>query len=176
MRVEFDCVVCGKRVIKTRSPANLLAPARYCSRRCHGIARSGTGLGTRPNVRFSCENCGREVAAYRSPGSSVPPRFCSIECLGESQRGEHNPAFNGGRYVNAGGYVLVFDPDHPDADCRGYVYEHRRVADEALGRTLRPGEVVHHENEVKDDNRPENLRVFASQSDHLKHHREAAHG
>lgn len=39
-----------------------------------------------------------------------------------------------------------------------------------IGRTLRRGEVVHHINHVRDDNRPENLQLFASHSDHMKHH------
>lgn len=35
---------------------------------------------------------------------------------------------------------------------------------------MRPDEVVHHINEDKLDNRPENLIVFPSQSAHIRHH------
>lgn len=42
-----------------------------------------------------------------------------------------------------------------------------------LGRSLRSGEVVHHINRDKTDDRPENLEVHESQSAHLKSHIEA---
>jgi len=47
---------------------------------------------------------------------------------------------------------------------------HRVVATIKMRRRLRKGEVVHHINENKLDNRLNNLRVFKSQSAHMKHH------
>lgn len=46
---------------------------------------------------------------------------------------------------------------------------HRVVMEESLGRKLLPGEIVHHINGDKHDNRPENLEVM-SQSEHIKLH------
>lgn len=42
---------------------------------------------------------------------------------------------------------------------RGGRHEHRVVAEQTLGRPLLPGEIVHHDDEVKRNNAPENLVV-----------------
>lgn len=51
-------------------------------------------------------------------------------------------------------------------------HEHRAVAEQILGRPLRKGEVVHHINHDKRDNRPENLMIFSSQAEHARWHKE----
>lgn len=87
--------------------------------------------------------------------------------------GSCNNNWRGGRTTTSHGYVLVRMPDHPRADCRGYVYEHRLVAEQALGRALFAGEEVHHRNGVKGDNRPENLEVVPTHHHHAVRHRRA---
>ena len=51
-------------------------------------------------------------------------------------------------------------------------HTHRVVAEQILGRPLAPGEVVHHINRDKTDNRPENLMIFPSQAEHARWHKE----
>lgn len=65
---------------------------------------------------------------------------------------------------------MILAPQHPSADPRGYVYEHRLVMEQSIGRYLDTGEVVHHINRVRDDNMINNLQLFASHSDHMKLH------
>lgn len=83
--------------------------------------------------------------------------------------GPAHPGWRGGRVVNKG-YVYLYRPDHPNATIHGYVLEHRLVAEtQILGRLLLRTEVVHHRNRDRQDNRPENLVVFGSNPDHLRH-------
>lgn len=79
---------------------------------------------------------------------------------GHSSRGSNNPKWKGGKYKNAAGYILVKAPSgHPNARKDGYMLEHRLIASERKGESLSESEIVHHKNEVKDDNRPENLEI-----------------
>lgn len=78
-------------------------------------------------------------------------------------------AWRGGRVVDKSGYVLLYRPEHPDA-VGNYIPEHRFVMERAIGRRLTADEHVHHLNEVKGDNRPENLRLM-TKSEHSRLHR-----
>lgn len=75
-----------------------------------------------------------------------------------------------GGEVRQHGYVLLFRPDHPRADRIGYVRRSLLVVEEVLGRALTDREIVHHKNQHRDDDRPENLEVLPSQSAHIAHH------
>jgi hypothetical protein len=91
-----------------------------------------------------------------------------------SHFGSDHASWKGGTYYHSDGYVYEYAPNHPDAaSAKGYVLQHRLVMERKLGRPLAPGELVHHVNEVKDDNRPENLELH-DRSTHMKHHKRGA--
>jgi hypothetical protein len=88
--------------------------------------------------------------------------------------GPDNHNWKGGTYMHSDGYVYELAPTHPDAPKgKGYVLQHRLVVERQIGRYLLPSEVVHHRNENKQDNRPENLEI-ATRSRHMRHHKDGA--
>lgn len=66
------------------------------------------------------------------------------------------------------GYVFIHNKKHPK-NKKGYVLEHRLVVEKNIGRYLKPDEMIHHINEIRHDNRINNLKIV-SRSEHSKIH------
>ena len=90
----------------------------------------------------------------------------------KGQTGKNSLRWKDGRTINRG-YILIYKPNHPFA-CGNYVREHRLIIEQQIGRYLKPRETCHHLNEIKNDNRPENLMAFISKSVHLRFHKNPA--
>jgi hypothetical protein len=74
------------------------------------------------------------------------------------------------------GYIQFYNPDHPFSNSQGYVMEHRLVMENKIGRILNEREEVHHINEIRNDNRPENLHLFKNKAAHMYYHMMKRHG
>lgn len=153
-----DCAVCGT-TIDVSKPANRTRVT--CSTACDRIRR-------------------RHVALANVASGKGPPRNVMTEAQRQAAReritGPNAPWWKGGKNApgHYGDYVMLHPQDYPypqSLDAQGYILEHRAVMETHLGRALTRREVVHHENENSRDNRIENLRLFASQADHMRHHR-----
>ena len=83
-------------------------------------------------------------------------------------KGESHWKFRKGRST-CNGYETIRIPEHPFANKRGYVFEHRLVVEKHIGRYLKPDEKVHHINGNRTDNRIENL-IIMTHKDHLRLH------
>lgn len=85
------------------------------------------------------------------------------------KRGPDSPHFIGIRVIDDDGYFRVYKPDHPHADKRGRVLEHRLIYEEHYKCCILRYIHVHHVNDNRLDNRIENLMlVTASQHNKLR--------
>ena len=109
-------------------------------------------------MKRQCSTCGKIFRQVRS----VVERggrggcFCSQECY--HQNGHQERVV--GRKIDKG-YVLVYQPDHPYSSTKsGYIYEHRFVMENLLGRALYKGENVHHIDGNRSNNGRDNLELW----------------
>lgn len=86
------------------------------------------------------------------------------------RNGAGHPEWKGGRLKTKQGYIKIYCPGHPYATKprKKYVFEHRLVMEKHIGRYVLPGEVVHHKNGIKNDNRIENLELYSCNAEHLR--------
>lgn len=133
-----NCKRCGA----TFTP--LSANHQYCSLECkRGVC--------------TCEECGKEFV----PAKGAVKRFCSLTCFYDNQV-PVGSVRDGGN-----GYKIVKVPKGtPGAKIQqpgraNWMWEHRYVMQQMLGRPLEPGENVHHKNGDRADNRPENLELWS---------------
>lgn len=138
----------------------------YCGRVC-----------ATKQVTADCLTCGKEVT--RAQSSMLKEVYCNMACakVGKSKRfTKMNIEMNPDRMTLEVRTKLRF---HRLGKGEGKSYEktfgvhtHRIVAAEKIGRPLKKGEVVHHKDENRRNNNPDNLHVFSSQAEHARHHKE----
>ncbi len=101
--------------------------------------------------------------------------YCSAECYKKDipriRSGSNNPHWKEGRSSN-NGYVSIRQEGHYEKS--KYVGEHILVMEKIIGRRLLKNEEVHHKNEDKTDNRPENLELL-TKSQHMALHATKKH-
>jgi len=90
--------------------------------------------------------------------------------ISDNVKGHKAWNWKGGRIKTSQGYILIWKPKHPNVIKKRYVSEHRLIMEKKLGRYLTKKEVVHHENDIRDDNRIKNLRLFKNQNEHKRWH------
>jgi hypothetical protein len=104
--------------------------------------------------RCLCD-CGNEVIT--STGTLRRGKHTSCGC---KRKGEESHFWKGGKIKTKFGYILKWDPNHPNCNPNGYVKEHRLVMEKMIGRYLERNEEVHHKNGIRDDNSIENLELW----------------
>lgn len=88
----------------------------------------------------------------------------------DDMKGSNHYNWKGGRRKDGKGYILLYMPDHPNCDKQGYIREHIFVLEGKLGRYLKKGEIPHHINGIKDDNRIDNIELLSTHKEHMVIH------
>ncbi len=134
-------------------------------------------------MKLKCQWCGKEFESNRKDR-----KFCCQDCHYKHASKKHNPeGYN--RRPDLSELNRRLNPNRMTDEVRTklallrlgegeektYIklngrHMHRIVAEMKLGRQLRPGEVVHHIDGDKRNNRPENIEVLSSQSEHAREH------
>lgn len=84
------------------------------------------------------------------------------DCYLTKRRESRSPNWRGGCVRAMGGYIYVWNPQHPRCQKHGYVLRALLVAESAYGRPLKPNEIPHHINGITDDDRPENIKIMTA--------------
>lgn len=170
-----------------RQPQCRVKRDKFCSRGCGDQFREKAAI----RLMTSCPCCDKIFKARSSQLTNGNAPYCSISCSSKSQErsaeryekskatweknkvkhqfptGEDHPSWKGGKAMS-NGYVMVFVGIAEGK--RKSVAEHRLVMEDYLGRSLSSDEIVHHINEIKGDNRIENLQIM-TRAEHLNHHK-----
>lgn len=101
-------------------------------------------------IKKICLVCEKEYTAERKT-----QKLCSVACKKVYQHGAGASQFKTGRSISPEGYVRLSEG-----------YEHRVVAEKALGKPLPPGAVIHHVDGDKANNAPSNLVICPNQAYH----------
>lgn len=141
----YICEVCSNTIPVEH---NYRKP-KFCSRKCYLIDHKTKTLTT------FCQFC-RKSFVQRVKGRQR--LYCSKDCRSKAMTNV------GHKYIGMNGYVYI------KIAPKLYVLEHRLIMEQKLGRALKEDEHVHHKNEIKTDNRPENLNLYDSNSAHIVHH------
>lgn len=144
--IPRTCIQCGVSFL-TWEHSVRAGYGNYCSSPCHHESR-------RNRVSISCERCGETFSVI--PSRAIAARYCSLKCKSAN--------YGTDRHIDRHGYAVVLCDDGRKRP------EHRVVAERMIERPLRRGEHVHHANEDRTDNSPENLRVLTV-SEHISIHK-----
>jgi len=137
----------------------------YCEKHLERFRNYGDPLA---GQRFRVKNVGKQCSVDGCSRAADALEMCSMHWKRAHKYGDPNKTLNRiGRYADwqiegRSGYVQKWLPDDPNRSSSGYVYEHRYVMSNHIGRPLRKGENVHHINGVRHDNRIENLELWVT--------------
>ena len=134
---------------------------KFCSKKCYTDSKQRV---------IKCAFC----SEFFKPKRKIS-KFCTKKCFGKyfskNFSRENHSKWKGGTMTDTEGYIHRKAYDHPYRDKQNYVREHRLIMEKHIKRYLYSWEVIHHKNEIIDDNRLENLEIIHSNAEHSRRHK-----
>ncbi len=151
--ISKECLSCKKSFYVKRCMAKR---KKFCSKDCYSESMRGNPNASETKFKKGQTSWNRGTKGVMKPNST------------SFKKGENHIFFKG--KIKHQGYILLYTPDHPFSNNRNYVKRSRLVMEKYLGRYLTRKEVVHHRDNVRNNDRITNLMYFASESDHQSFH------
>lgn len=174
--LEIQCKECLKMFVLKKS--TLVLGRKFCSQKCRLLFERKNGNPRRNGHFKNCAVCRVDFYVQLHQIKNNRGIVCSPECRGilvsRKLSGMNSPHWKGGIYRDLRGYVYINNHDHPRGKANGFVKRSVLVLEKKIGRLLKKDECCHHINEIKDDDRPENLMAM-SRDDHNKLHGKLNH-
>jgi len=87
------------------------------------------------------------------------------------QKGVNHPNWKGGK-IWVHGYWYIWKPDHPFANCYGYIAEHRVIYEEYYNCCLLPWIEIHHIDNNRSNNEISNLQPLTHKEHRFIHRKD----
>lgn len=188
-----ECSNCGKE-IEIRHKKRVESENVFCSQKCSNDFRKKNREKNENYFNCICPICNKKFHVKPYVLAKYKNHYCSLEChkLAKKEymkgkknhqyglKGSKNSSWKSDKKVTNYGYIKVRCLEHPFKDCDGFVFEHRLIAEKYLlnnensieingKKYLKPNYTVHHKDENKINNKPENLEIMTKER-HSKIH------
>lgn len=137
--------------------------AKFCSKQCYF-------LGALKLIPRNCLQCGISFKEHPSDIELGRGKYCSRSCYYKSKIGEGNPNWKGGTHITNGYRVIDQRGRAQEGEDNRRIFEHRLIMEKIVGRELTANEVVHHVDENRLNNSPENLQLLTRAEHAILHH------
>ena len=164
MKIKRNCVICNNVFYAEVSEINrgrAFACSSACRYKRHSQLMKGHKMKPSTKIKLIKALTGKKRSKIQRENSSKSRIGKYI--------GNRNGNWKGGKYLSQGRWHIRAS-QHPYRRQNGYILNARFVVEKTLSRYLTNKEKIHHINLLTNDDNPNNLYLFSSNSKHTTYH------